>query len=50
MSHSPDKEAEARSFGAKHFIVGGTQSEAAALGTQEVVINTVSALNDYSKQ
>ncbi|GAX72598.1 hypothetical protein CEUSTIGMA_g54.t1 [Chlamydomonas eustigma] len=49
ISTSPDKEAEARKFGATNFVVGEEGCKAIS-GTQDVVINTVSSKNDYEAQ
>ena len=50
ISSSPDKEAEAKKFGARHFVVEGSESEKALANTQELIINTISAPNDYAAQ
>jgi D-arabinose 1-dehydrogenase-like Zn-dependent alcohol dehydrogenase len=50
LSSSASKEAEAKHFGARHFVVAGSEDEKKMANTQELILNTVSAANDYSAQ
>jgi uncharacterized zinc-type alcohol dehydrogenase-like protein len=50
LSGSAAKEAEAKNFGAKHFVVSGSQVEQEMINTQELILNTVSAANNYTHQ
>ncbi|KAF5828016.1 alcohol dehydrogenase GroES domain protein [Dunaliella salina] len=51
LSTSANKEAEAKGFGAKNFVVSSDPNQMKAMaGTQEVIINTVSSANDYAAQ
>eukprot|EP00238_Polyblepharides_amylifera_P014326 CAMPEP_0196586898 /NCGR_PEP_ID=MMETSP1081-20130531/55877_1 /TAXON_ID=36882 /ORGANISM="Pyramimonas amylifera, Strain CCMP720" /LENGTH=338 /DNA_ID=CAMNT_0041908919 /DNA_START=125 /DNA_END=1141 /DNA_ORIENTATION=- len=49
ISTSPDKEAECKKMGADHFVVS-SEAETKLSSTLDLIINTVSAKNDYTKQ
>ena len=49
ISRTADKEAEARSFGANNFAYSA-EHMAALKGTQELILNTVSAKSDFKEQ